>query len=189
LLRTFELPARKWVRTLSKGMKTQLALIVALSMRPRVLILDEPTSGLDPVVKHHFMQLIMQEAAAGDTTVFFSTHNLHDLERMADRVAVMLKGKLLFNRSLDDLKASTRKIQAVFPDGLPEEIRKIPEILRVEAQGKVYSIVVGDRFAETLEKVKALHPVYLETVDIGLEELFIHTVGKEGYAHEVLVLE
>lgn len=189
LLKTFELPTGKWVRTLSKGMKTQLALIIALSVRPRMLILDEPTSGLDPVIKHHFMQLIMQEAAGGDTTVFFSTHNLHDLERLADRVAVIMRGRLLMNKSVEELKATTRKIQAVFPEGLPEEIRKLPDVLKVEAQGRVYSIIVGDRFNETFEKIKAFNPSYIEIADIDLEELFIHTMGKEGYGHEPVVLE
>lgn len=189
LMRTFALPTKKWVRALSKGMQTQLALIIALSIKPRLLILDEPTSGLDPVIRHHFMQLIMQEAASGDTTVFFSTHNLHELERMADQVAAIMKGKLLFNRSLDEIKADTRKIQAIFPEGLPAEIRKLPETLSVEEEGKVFTIVVGSRFAEILEIVKSFNPTYVETVDVGLEELFIHTLGKEGYGHESIVLE
>ncbi|MGZ4135587.1 MAG: ABC transporter ATP-binding protein, partial [Tumebacillaceae bacterium] len=102
LMKTFNVAPNKWVRALSKGMKTQLALLIALSMRPRLLILDEPTSGLDAVMKQNFMQLIMEVAASGDTTIFFSTHNLHDLERMADQVAVMMQGKLLLNSSLDD---------------------------------------------------------------------------------------
>lgn len=189
LLKTFALPAGKRVRLLSKGMKTQLALIIALSVRPRVLILDEPTSGLDPVARHHFMQLVLQEAAAGDTTVFFSTHNLHDLERVADRVAVIMSGKLLMNKSMEELKANTRKIQAVFPAGLPEEIRKLPEVLKVEVQGRVYSIIVGDRFNDIFEKVKAFNPSYIEIADVDLEELFLHTMGKEGYGHEPVILE
>lgn len=189
LLKTFEVAPNKWVRALSKGMKTQLSLVIALSMRPRVLILDEPTSGLDVVMKQHFMQLIMQEAASGEMTVFFSTHNLHDLERMADQVAVMMKGQLLFNRSLEVLKTTTRKIQAVFPDGLPREISESPDVLRVEQQGKVYSIIVGRHFAEVFERVRALQPVFLDTLDLSLEELFIHTVAKEGYAHAAVSFE
>ncbi|MGZ4107992.1 MAG: ABC transporter ATP-binding protein [Tumebacillaceae bacterium] len=184
LMKTFNVAPNKWVRALSKGMKTQLALLIALSMRPRLLILDEPTSGLDAVMKQNFMQLIMEVAASGDTTIFFSTHNLHDLERMADQVAVMMQGKLLLNSSLDDLKMTTRKIQAVFPNGLPEEIAQSPHVLRVESQGKVYSIIVGSHFEEMMARIQSLQPVYLETVDLSLEEVFIHTVGKEGYLHE-----
>lgn len=184
LMDTFNVAPNQWVRALSKGMKTQLALLIALSMRPRLLILDEPTSGLDVVMKQNFMQLILQEAATGDTTIFFSTHNLHDLERMADQVAVMMNGKLLLNSSLDELKMTTRKIQAVFPNGLPEEIAQSPNVLRVESQGKVYSIIVSRHFDEMMAQIKSNGPVYLDTVDLSLEEVFIHTVGKEGYLHE-----
>lgn len=189
LLKDFNLPMKKRVRALSKGMKTQLALVIALSMRSRVLILDEPTSGLDPVMKRHFMQLILQEVAAGDTTIFFSTHHLHDLERMADHVAVLMKGKLLFSKPMDELKRTVKKIQAVFDGGLPEAIRTLPHILNIETSGSVYSLTVGDRFAETLEQVKAYHPVYLETVEIGLEELFVHAMGKEGYGYETTIFK
>lgn len=189
LLKTFELPTGKLVRSLSKGMKTQLALVVALSVRPRLLILDEPASGLDPVIHRHMMQLIMQEAATGETTVFFSTHNLHDLERTADRVAVIMKGKLLFSKPLDELKLGARKIQAVFPDGLPAEISDSPDVIRVEEQGKVYSLVVGENFGEILERVKLSNPVHVELLDLDLEEIFIHTMAKEGYSREVVVLE
>ncbi|NPV29567.1 MAG: ABC transporter ATP-binding protein [Firmicutes bacterium] len=189
LLKAFELPAEKLVRALSKGMRTQLALVIALAIRPRLLILDEPAGGLDPVIRRHFMQLIVQEAASGNTTVFFSTHNLRDLERTADHVAVIMKGRLLFSKPLDELKSGARKIQVVFPEGLPEEIRNLPGVTRVEAQGKVYSLIVGENFSKTLERVKFFHPAYLELHDLDLEEIFIHTMAREGYSREALVLE
>lgn len=189
LLDNFGLPEGKPVRVLSKGMKTQLALVIALSVRPRLLILDEPTSGLDPVIHHQFMQLIMQEAAREGTTVFFSTHNLHDLERTADRVAVIMKGKLLLNSPLEQLKSTSRKIQAVFPEGLPEEVRKLPDVIRVEEQGKVYSLIISGNFEMTLERVKQLRPVYLEVLDLDLEDIFINIMAKEGYSREALILE
>ena len=188
LLKAFELPTRKWVQSISKGMKTQLALIIALSIRPRILVLDEPTSGLDPVIKNEFMQLIMQEAASGDTTVFFSTHNVTDLERMADQVAVLMKGKLLFNRSMDELKTTARKIQVVFSNGFPTDINIMPQIIHVENEGKVSTVTVSENYAEVLERLKCYSPTYIETIDIGLEELFIHTLGKEGYGHEAVIL-
>lgn len=188
LLKAFDLPVGDRVRELSKGMKTRLAHIIALSIRPRLMILDEPGSGLDAVIKQEFMRLLMQEAASG-ASIFFSTHNLHELERMAEVVAVIMKGKLLFQRSLDEWKASSRKIQAIFPKGLPDEIKDLPGLLRVEAQGKVYSIVLGDHFTESLEIIKALEPEYMDTLDISLEDLFVYTMKKEGYSHEAALLE
>lgn len=184
LLDVFQIAPEKRVRSLSKGMKTQLALVIAVAMRPKLLLLDEPTSGLDPVMKHHFKQLVLQVAASGDTTVFFSTHNLHDLEQMADHVAVLMKGKLLFTRSLDELKENTRKIQAVFPNGLPDAIRQAPGVLSVQGQGNVYTIVVQDHAADLMSLIEAHRPAFVETVDLSLEEMFIQTMGKEGYAHD-----
>ncbi|TCP52536.1 ABC-2 type transport system ATP-binding protein [Tumebacillus sp. BK434] len=184
LLDLFQIPSGKRVRALSKGMKTQLALIIALSMRPRMLLLDEPTSGLDPVMKHHFKQLVLQAAASGDTTVFFSTHNLNDLEQMADHVAVLMKGKLLFTRSLDELKENTCKIQAVFSEGLPDAIREAPGVLSVQEQGKVSTIIVQDHTAALMGMIEAHRPDFVETLDLSLEEVFIQTMGKEGYAHD-----
>lgn len=168
LLKSFGLPQEKQVRSLSKGMKTQLGLIIALSVRPRLLILDEPASGLDPVLHHHFMQLLMQETAREGTTVFFATHNLYDLERTAEQVAVIMKGKILFSKPLDELKSSSRKIQVVFPEGIPEQARKIPGVLRVEEQGRVYSLITGSNFGDVLERVKGFNPVHLEVLDLDL---------------------
>jgi ABC-2 type transport system ATP-binding protein len=189
LLKGFELPQGKLVRSLSKGMKTQLGLIIALSVRPRLLILDEPAGGLDPVLRHHFMQLIMQETAREGTTVFFSTHNLYDLERAAEQVAVIMKGKILFSKPLDQLKSSSRKIQAVFPKGMPEEARNIPGVLRIEEQGRIYSFITGSDFEGVWERVQGFNPVYLEVMDLDLEDVFINVMAKEGYTHEGLFLE
>ena len=113
LLKSFGLPQDKQVRSLSKGMKTQLGLIIALSVRPRLLILDEPASGLDPVLHHHFMQLIMQEAAREGTTVF-SPPTVFMTRSAPDQVAVIMKGKILMSKPLDELKSSSRKIRWFF---------------------------------------------------------------------------
>ncbi|GIM46779.1 hypothetical protein DNHGIG_23280 [Collibacillus ludicampi] len=170
-------------------MKTQLALIIALSIRPQLLIMDEPTSGLDPVVKQQFLQLIMQEVADGNTTVFYSTHHLQDLERIADYAAAIYKGKVLFSRSLEEMKQTTRRIQVVFPNGLPAEIRSLPQILHIEEQGKIYSLIVSDHFHETMERIRSFDPLFVEALDLNFEELFVYTMKKEGYVRERIVLE
>jgi ABC-2 type transport system ATP-binding protein len=189
LIDAFELPVEKRIRTYSKGMKTQLALIIALSIRPQLLIMDEPTSGLDPVVKQQFLQLIMQEVASGNTTVFYSTHHLQDLERIADYAAVIYKGKVLFSRSLEEMKQTTRRIQVVFPNGLPAEIRSLPQILHIEEQGKIYSLIVSGHFHETIERIRSFDPLFVEALDLKFEELFVYTMKKEGYVRERIVLE
>jgi ABC-2 type transport system ATP-binding protein len=124
--------------------------------------------------------LVLEEVAEHGTTVLISTHQLGDLERIADHVAVMIKGRCLLTRTVEDLRKEARKIQAVFPEGLPEAVRRMPGILHVESQGRVYTLTVGNGFDTVLEAVKAHRPVYVETVSLGLEEWFIRTVEKEG---------
>ncbi|WP_156972088.1 hypothetical protein [Syntrophaceticus schinkii] len=100
-----------------------------------------------------------------------------------------MKGKILFSKPLDELKSSSRKIQVVFPEGIPEQARKIPGVLRVEEQGRVYSLITGSNFGDVLERVKGFNPVHLEVLDLDLEDIFINVMAKEGYTHESLFLE
>ncbi|MZP29213.1 ATP-binding cassette domain-containing protein [Heliobacterium undosum] len=181
LLKQFHVPMGKWIRAFSKGMKTMLALTIALSIRPQVLILDEPTSGLDPVIKRMFWQLVLEETAAEGMTVFLSTHHLRELERFADKVGVLFDGRLLQEQSIEQLKASSRKLQVVFPAGFPEPLRRLPEVLSVEARGRVYTIVVATRWEQVYQQVQAYEPLFVETLDMELEEIFLYWMSKEGY--------
>lgn len=100
LLRDFELPLHAKVRTLSKGMRTKLALLLALARRPDLLILDEPSEGLDPVGIEYLLQTLVALSAEG-VTVFFSSHQIAEVERIADHVCILEKGCLLVDASLD----------------------------------------------------------------------------------------
>lgn len=105
LVRDFELPVKSKVRQLSKGMRAQLALSLALSHDPDLLILDEPTSGLDPAVRRSFLENMVDRAAMG-RTVFLSSHQIHEVERVADWVAILHQGKLQIAAPLEDLKCN-----------------------------------------------------------------------------------
>ena len=102
LLATFSLDPAARAGKLSKGMQTALSLVLAFSIRPRVLILDEPSSGLDPIHQRNVLDLII-DAAANGATVVFSSHQVGQVERAADRVAILKRGKLVLDRSLDEL--------------------------------------------------------------------------------------
>jgi len=181
LCRVFDLPENAKVKNLSKGMRTQLAIILNLAFRPALLVLDEPTAGLDPVLRRQFLTILMDEVAENGTTVFISTHNLHELERICDRLAVIHQGRLLFNESLEDLKHKVRKIQAAFENPLPPDILQKTGVLNVEQQGRVYSITVQDGIDELTAELRTFKPLFLDFVDISLEEIFIHRMGGEGY--------
>src|ERR1700684_225953 len=113
LLIAYRLPVHKKVRSLSKGMRTKLALLLAFARRPELLILDEPSEGLDPVGIEHLLQTLVAQSADG-VTVFFCTYQIAEVERIADQVCVLEKGCLLLDESLDQLRQFWRRIDLVF---------------------------------------------------------------------------
>lgn len=110
-LRRFELPAGKKIKTFSRGMKTRLMLAAALSRQTRLLVLDEPTSGLDPVIRSELLDILQEYIADGAHSVLFSTHITADLEKVADYVTFLHKGKLVFSRSMEDLLETYRLVK------------------------------------------------------------------------------
>src|SRR5207245_10183811 len=111
LLKEYKLPPQQKVQSLSKGMRTKLALLLAFARRPELLILDEPSEGLDPVVIEHLLQTLVAQSAEG-VTVFFSSHQIAEVERIADHVCILDNGRLLLNTSLDQLRQSDRAIDS-----------------------------------------------------------------------------
>ncbi len=180
----FNLDENKKIKYLSKGMKTQLAIMLNFSIMPNVLITDEPTSGLDPVIKRRVLNLIVDEVSKNKTTVLISSHNLGELEQICDHIGIIYEGRVLLEDSVDNLKKNVRKIQVAFKDGLPDEIKNNEHILKIESVGKIHQIVVKDNLEKVMETIKKYDPILLEKIDMSLEEIFIYKMGGEGYGFE-----
>ena len=114
LMKLFELPQDARVSSLSKGMRAKLSLLLALSRRPKLLILDEPTEGLDPVSLELVLQQVIAIVANG-TTVFFSSHMISEVERIADEVCIIEKGALVANFSMEKMQQEYRRIIVALP--------------------------------------------------------------------------
>src|SRR5258705_743311 len=112
LLRRFELPLDRKIRKLSKGMRTKLALLLAFARGSEFFILDEPTEGVDPVATEMVLQAVVSLAAEG-ATVFFSSHQISEVEQIADHVLMIHSGKLVLDSPLDRIKDEYRQVQAV----------------------------------------------------------------------------
>lgn len=127
----FDLDLDVRVRTMSSGMRQKLGLILALAHRPKLLVLDEPTTGLDPLMQDALRNHLRTLAAAGHT-VFFSSHTLSDVERLCDRVAILRKGRLVADETLDALrKRATRSVMIRWKPGGETQASQAPQHLDV----------------------------------------------------------
>lgn len=178
LLALFDLDPRKKAGKLSKGMKTAMALVLAFSIRPRVLILDEPASGLDPVHQRQVLDLMI-DAAANGSSVLFSSHQVGQVERAADRVAIMKGGRLVVDRVLDELKSDEKIIEVIFAGPVPElgAIATDPRVIRTEITGSLLRVITNVDTQEIAQRLFALGPKSLRIIDLNLEEIFMNAVA------------
>ena len=172
-LRTrLDLPADRKLGQLSRGMQGKAALLSALASRPRLLTLDDPTMGLDALVRREFMESIV--AALGDTgtTVFFSSHILEDVERVADWIGILREGRLVVQSSLEDLQARVRRVIATFAE--PQPGFTLPGTLHHQADGRQHVFVVSDYSPQ--EHLQRLHDAGALSANVerlSLEEIFV----------------
>lgn len=169
-------PARK-LRALSRGTRAKVNLIAALAHRPELLILDDPTSGLDPVVRREFLEAMIETVNAEGNTVLLSTHLLHEMERVADRVAVLHEGRLLLSAQIDELKERYKKLRVLTdaPDAL---VREFPDLRWVQV-GEASAVAMASRFEGAL--VQALRDRGargVEVLDMDLEEIFVASLAR-----------
>ena len=181
LLNLFGLPLRRKINTFSKGMQKQTSVLLGLSVCPKYLFCDETFDGLDPVMLHLVKRILMEDIAERGTTVVMASHNLRELEDICDHIALLHKGKLLFQNDLDDMKLSIQKIQAVFKEADAEEkLREMP-LLNLERRGSMFTIVARGTREEWEERLQAMHPQFYECIPLTLEEIFIAEMEENGY--------
>ncbi|MGH7755819.1 MAG: ABC transporter ATP-binding protein [Vulcanimicrobiaceae bacterium] len=180
LLALFGLDPRKRVRVLSKGQTTALALVLAFAIRPSIVILDEPTSGLDPIHQRHVLDLMIDAAGTG-ATVLFSSHQVTQVERAADRVAILKAGRIVVDSTVDALKAGEKIVEGVFETAIPalDGLAGDPRVRRVERAGRILRLFVDGGSAEFAARVDALGSRSTAVLDLNLEDIFINAVGDD----------
>jgi ABC-2 type transport system ATP-binding protein len=177
LAATFRLDLRRKTKKLSKGQQTALALILVLSTNPSLLILDEPASGLDPVMQRAVLDLLI-EAATGGATVLLSSHQIGQIERAADQVAIMRDGRIVMAGVLDDLREGRKLVEATFAT-IPE-LGDLPGVTRVERAGTtVRAFTTGDSNALAAH-FNDIGARGVRVLDRSLEDLFLEAVDDGG---------
>jgi len=176
LLRSLELRPEDRIGNLSRGGQAKVALLLAMAFRPELLILDEPTAGLDLVVRREFLEGVIDLLQQEGRTVFFSSHLVHEVERVADWVGIVDGGRLIVAAPIEELQRSVKRLTLTFPQTAPATIG-ISGMLRATSAGRQVSMVVRGEISESVKEARCLGAETVRVEDMGLEELFIAFVG------------
>jgi len=174
--RLLEIPMKQRFEKLSNGNQAKVWLLLALSQGADLLILDEPTTALDPVSVDQLLHVLTEDGLDRGCTIFFSSHQLEEVERIAEYTGVIEQGKLLMESRLDDIKSEFRLITAA-GNALPTQTST--QVLSVVAEGNFYRYVVtknAEGFAAGLSQNGA---TVMNIVPLSLREIFLQLVRKE----------
>jgi ABC-2 type transport system ATP-binding protein len=172
ILDHFGLCRRQKIRRLSKGERAQVSLALAVTPEPELLILDDPTLGLDTVVRRDFLESLIQIIQRRGRTILFSSHILGDVERVADRIGILVDGVLRVDCSTDHFRESIKKVLATFSGAVPEgpRCRGVVSCRQTGSSLEMVSVGFDD---DQRHAVEALEPRSIEVTELNLEDAFI----------------
>ncbi|HWG76249.1 MAG TPA: ABC transporter ATP-binding protein [Steroidobacteraceae bacterium] len=173
----FDLPPDTAVSQLSKGMRSKLMLLLAISHGAELLILDEPMDGLDPAASEEVLRELVGMAADQGTTIFFSSHQLPDVEQIADHVAIIDRGRTLIWGNLDDIKAHYQRLSIVCAGEPPVDIGRLDGIESIRRNGRMLSILVSRNADAITAQLRQSLGGIVERFPVTLKELFLEHVG------------
>jgi ABC-2 type transport system ATP-binding protein len=178
LLKRFRLDETRRTSALSKGQRTQLALIGAICPEPELLLLDEPTSGLDPIVRREFIQTVIgayQDADPPNRTILVSTHLIAEFEGLIDQFTIMDAGRAVLSLDSDRARERFQRIRARFADRAPAV--EFAGALRVQRRDRELDVVTAGESDRVLAEVKRLSPEWCAAEALSLEEVFVATLS------------
>ncbi len=179
LNKIFKISTNKFIFQLSKGMKMRLSIMLAFSIHAKYLILDEPTSGLDAILKNKLLKIFADEVFEKNTTIIISSHHLSELERICDDIAILDEGAVSYENSLENMKNKIKKIQVAFDEPVYEEDLDLKGIFKINKVGRVFTIITDEYDEEFIKSLNKFNPLFVEEIDLSLEDIFIYKVGKE----------
>jgi ABC-2 type transport system ATP-binding protein len=172
ILDHFELSPRRRIGRLSRGQQAQVALALSVATDPELLILDDPTLGLDTVVRRDFLESLIQIIQRRGRTILFSSHILGDVERVAERIGILVDGVLRVDCPTDHFKESLRKVVLEFA-GEPPPPPAVPRLVSSRQVGRKLELVVVGYDGEHEQKLNSLGARQIEVVEMNLEDAFI----------------
>jgi ABC-2 type transport system ATP-binding protein len=179
-VRSFELPIHRTVKVLSRGARAKLALLLAFCRGAELLILDEATAGLDPIAIDEVLQVLVAHVASEGVTVFFSSHQLGEIEKIADHVAIIGRGRTVLASALDDLRESYRRIEIVFEGDAPEVRFRSPGVRRVRRKGRMLTVLAGFGSEQIIGEAHAFGAVSVQAQTVSLNEILLEIIEEKG---------
>jgi ABC-2 type transport system ATP-binding protein len=179
LVDTLGLDLRQKTSTLSKGQKTQLALVAAIAAEPELLILDEPTSGLDPIVRREFIQTVIgayQEGAPAERTIFVSTHLISEFEGLIDEFTIIDGGREVVTMESDVARQRYQKVCARFP--APVDVLELRAARILRKAGREVEVLVNGNSQDVIGQLKSASAESTRTEALSLEEIFVASLKK-----------
>ena len=172
-LSKFDLPPHKKIPDLSKGMRSKLMLLLAVARGAELLILDEPTDGLDPAAVEELLRELVSLSAAEGTTIFFSSHQLHEVEQIADQITIMEHGRSVISGTIDDLKGRYQRLHITFPETPIHPIRWLEGVERVTQDGRTVSLLASRNTSALLQQARSFPGTDVQVAPVTLKEIFL----------------
>jgi ABC-2 type transport system ATP-binding protein len=182
----FAIDPRTRAGHLSHGQRAGLCLAMTLAPEPELLVLDDPDTGLDPVARRALLEAMLYFTRGGDRTIFFSSHLLDDVERVADHIAVLDRGVLRACCSVDTFRERVRHLVVRFAGSPPQELPGIPGLLQTERSENELSVIVANATDATHRQLDVLGAVAVDEQPISLEDALIAHVGRRGEKSSLL---
>jgi len=175
-LELFELPLKSKIPDLSKGMRSKLMLLLAISRGADLLILDEPTDGLDPAAIEDVLRELVTIAATSGTTMFFSSHQLAEVDLIADHIGIIDQGRMIVSGSLDDIKARYCRIRVVLKDSNELALQWNDGVESVHQEGRVVLLLASRNVDGIVEQARTIPGAVVERFPVTLKEIFLEHV-------------
>lgn len=177
----FQLGQTKRIHSYSKGMKKQLAILLAVCANTKYIYFDETFDGLDPVMRQAVKAILAGDMEERGLTPIIASHNLRELEDICDHVGLLHKGGILLSRDLEEMKCRIHKIQCVIPEEEEELLEERLDIMKKEKRGSLLTMTVKGDIQEIEEIMKESRPVFYDILPLSLEEIFISETEVAGY--------
>ncbi len=175
LREAFDLDGNARVKNLSRGQRSRAGLLVALAHRPELLVLDEPSSGLDPVVRRDILGAIIRTIADEGRTVLFSSHLLDEVERVADRVAIIHQGRIMLTAPMDEIKESHRRVTLRFGQAV-DRPPSLVGTLSFVGQGAEWTYICSGESGQLRRAAEAIGATVVGDDALTLDEIFVSRI-------------